>query len=341
MNCDIIIPVWNQHKLTMECIESIARATRYPHRLILVDNASDDETAGYLKSLVETLGAKVIRNEENLGFIKAVNQGLAASTAPFVCVMNNDTIAARGWLSEMVAVAESDNAIGIVNPSSNNLGQDTGGKGVDEYADGLKSFAGEYVELGSAVGFCMLIKRALIEKIGHLDEAYGDGNFDDTDYSRRAQKAGYTYVRAKAAYVYHHMNTSFLKVKSYEDSFRKNRLVYESKWGRIERVLYILTKKDDDLSGRIEGEAFEKARGGNWVWFFLPKGLGLVRIKEHSNVKAVGLPDKLFGWNCIYRILKKKKRFHSIYSDDTEILRAIDRLKIFHGAKTQLIGAKR
>jgi GT2 family glycosyltransferase len=332
MSCDIIIPVWNEYKLTRECVESIERATRYPHRLILIDNASADETAGYLRSLAVTLGARVIRNEENIGFIKAVNQGLAASRAPYVCVMNNDTIAARGWLSEMAAVAGSDSAIG------NNLGQGTGGKGVDECADGLKSFAGEYVELGSAVGFCMLIKRPLIEKIGYLDEAYGDGNFDDTDYSRRAQKAGYTYVRAKGAYVYHHMNTSFLRVKSREGSFRKNRLVYESRWGRIERVLYILTKRDDRLSGRIGGEALEKARGGNWVWFFLPRGLAMPRMREHSNVKAIGLPDKLFGWNCLYRILKKKKRFHSIYSDDPGILRNIDRLRILHGAKTQLIG---
>ena len=52
MKCDIIIPIWNQLDYTMDCILSIVKNTKYPYRLILVDNASDIETKNYLKSLV-------------------------------------------------------------------------------------------------------------------------------------------------------------------------------------------------------------------------------------------------------------------------------------------------
>ena len=100
MKCDIIIPVWNQPEATRECIESIVRGTNYPYRLILVDNGSGPETRSYLEELRKRPApeVKLIRNEENLGYIKAVNQGLKASDAPYVCLMNNDTIPGAGWL---------------------------------------------------------------------------------------------------------------------------------------------------------------------------------------------------------------------------------------------------
>ena len=53
IKCDIIIPVWNERELTIKCIESIKRNTLLPYRIILIDNASDTETASYLKELSE------------------------------------------------------------------------------------------------------------------------------------------------------------------------------------------------------------------------------------------------------------------------------------------------
>lgn len=98
MKCDIIIPVWNHKDITKDCIDSIIRNTVYPYSLILIDNASDADTKTYLESLKNngSIDVKLIRNEENLGFVKAVNQGLKASGAPYVCIMNNDTIATPG-----------------------------------------------------------------------------------------------------------------------------------------------------------------------------------------------------------------------------------------------------
>ena len=108
MKCDIIVPVWNEPERTASCVEHIFENTRYPYRLILIDNASEPETRNYLEGLKKSRKAEVIiiRNNENLGFVKAVNQGLKLSEGPYVCILNNDTLPGAGWLAELVEFAE-------------------------------------------------------------------------------------------------------------------------------------------------------------------------------------------------------------------------------------------
>ncbi|MFH1753516.1 MAG: glycosyltransferase family 2 protein [Candidatus Omnitrophota bacterium] len=338
MNCDIIMPVWNSLKVTKECIESIRSNTSYPYRLIVIDNASDSPVREYLDTLNAEDEISLIRNKTNRGFVKAVNQGLRASEAPFVCIMNNDTLATNGWLTEMVEVARLRSDIGIVNPSSNNLGQDKGHETLDACGARLKRFKGQYVEMGACVGFCMLIKREVLEAAGDFDEVYEMGNFEETDFCRKAERQGYICVRAKGAYVYHHINASFVKVKNYETSFKKNQEIFYKRWGRTKRDLYILTKRDDRLSGWVAEEAMKKARGGNWVWFFFKDTDDLPNMREHSNIKLVRVPRAFFDWNCVVRILKKKKRFDSIYSDDPALVNRIKRYGGIHKAETALMG---
>ena len=165
MICDIVIAVWNNLKLTRDCIDSIIRNTDVDYRLIIIDNASNDETKDYLEKLKGKEGVRVllIRNENNLGFTKAVNQGMRISEAAYICLINNDTIVTRGWLSEMIRVAQSSPSIGLVSPSSNTLGQGPGkGESVEAYAERLKKEAIAFTELGSAHGFCMMIKKRRI-----------------------------------------------------------------------------------------------------------------------------------------------------------------------------------
>ena len=244
MRCDIVIPVWNQLSLTRDCIDSISKNTSdVDYRIIVVDNASGDETKHYLEALKSAIGRRfvLIRNENNLGFIKAANQGMRLSDAPYVCLLNNDAITTPGWLGEMMNVAGSSPAIGLLNPSSNTMGQKPGkGSSIEEYAMSIKNGPGAWEEIGSAIGFCMLIKRELIEKIGVFDEIYGMGNFEDTDYSRRAIKEGYLCVRSTSSYVYHREGTSFGRDKVFDENFERNRQIYEFRWGKRKWIAYVL-----------------------------------------------------------------------------------------------------
>src|SRR3990167_2057048 len=95
---DIIIPIFNRMGLTKACLNSIWDKSKTPYNLILIDNASDEET----KRLLEDFSAKggtssginvtVIPNDYNVGWVQAVNQGMKLSKSPYICIMNNDTI---------------------------------------------------------------------------------------------------------------------------------------------------------------------------------------------------------------------------------------------------------
>ena len=211
--CDIIIPIWNQPEATASCIDGVIKNTRYPHRLILVDNGSGEETRGYLDSLKAKGNAEmdIVRNERNQGFIKAVNRGLRISEAHYACILNNDTEPADAWLSELVEFAEMHPDVGLLNPLCN--GHVERKLTINEYAKELSiSNKGKYMEMNQCQGFCMLVKKQLKDRIGYLDERFGLGGFDDTDYSRRAQAAGYRCVSVHSSYVYHREHASFDKM---------------------------------------------------------------------------------------------------------------------------------
>ena len=103
----IIIPVFNQHEMTKECLDAIRENTQN-YQIILVDNGSDppipidDFQNGYSTPYGDIFpGDIVIRNETNLGFPVAINQGIRASKGDVICVLNNDVIVTPGWTDRL------------------------------------------------------------------------------------------------------------------------------------------------------------------------------------------------------------------------------------------------
>ena len=333
MKCDIVMPVWNQLSLTRDCVDSITKNTDPIYRLIIIDNASGDDMKSYLKDLEAEIGERllVIRNDSNLGFIKAVNQGIKASVAPYICLLNNDTIVTKGWLEEMMRVMESAKDIGIINPSSNNLGQrPPAGESIEKFAEHLSQESGKSIELGSAVGFCMLVRRELFDKIGLFDEAYGMGNFEDSDFSRRAVQEGYRCVRSRGAYVYHRENSSFRKLDTFDEGFRRNREIYEFRWGKPKRIAYILDSYNSNTLRRLNQEAVRLARMGNWVWYF---SKDRIEIPQHSNIIYNEIGPKNFYFTALFRLLKKKKKFDQIFVSEEKFGSLLSHLSFIHKAK--------
>jgi len=333
MKCDIVIPVWNQLELTRDCIDSISKNTAdMDYRIIVVDNASNDETKRYLEGLNSVLGQRIllVRNENNLGFVKAANQGMRLSDAPYVCLLNNDAVTTNGWLGELIRVAESSSTIGIVNPSSNTMGQKPGkGVPIDEYAQSVKSGPREWEELGSAIGFCMLIKRELIKRIGVFDEIYGMGNFEDTDYCRRAIKEGYLCVRALSSYVYHREGTSFGRDEVFNENFERNRQIYEFRWGKRRWIAYVIPSFDEGMMRLLERDIMPEARKGLWIWCFSDKRVGLPR---HSNIIQV-IYAKHFYLKALWKLLTRKKHFSEIFVTNEGFANVLKRLSFIHKAK--------
>ena len=316
MKCDIIIPVWNQPEHTRECIDNLARNTGYPYRVIIIDNGSSAETRGYISGLkVDGIEIIKIRNDENMGFVKAVNQGMRRSDAPYVCVLNNDTVPAPGWLERMVDFAEMHKDAGLLNPVCDGHR----GVSIEEYAARLAANKGRYMEMNQCFGFCMLIKREVIDKIGYLDEAFGIGGFDDTDYSMRAHKAGYRSVCVHDAYVYHKEHVSFAAMGDRKRLVSPGEKAYFKKWPRHLRVgagVWLgRAAEDSDIESLLKALIY-MAREWCWVnlWVFGDKDINRKRLAEisdragmplHQNIKYNFLHDRLSMAQLLVRLIER------------------------------------
>jgi len=323
--CDIIIPVWNHAAETATCVNSLKRYTSYPYRIVIVDNASNMETRKYFDSLKEESAGKVviIRNLRNEGFIKAVNRGMRFSDAGYLCILNNDTEVKPGWLNEIIDIFRKNLDVGIVNPSSNTF--------CDVYSPAIKNFKGKYQELCGARAFAVVIKRKVVEKIGYLDEAFGMGYFDDVDYSKRAGKAGFKTVKARASFVYHTESASFSGIAEKNDIFLENEKKFIAKWGAQLRVAYILPSFDGEKGmDKISSAINRIAVLGHRAWIFTKQGNDMKpRLLDHEAIRFFYCPRILFGFFVFCKIWKrkKKKKLALILTNNGGIFRLFDFFK--------------
>ena len=193
----IVILTFNQMRYTKECIQSIDKCTpRNQHEIILVDNGSTDGSVQWLRKLVrQNRHYKLIENETNLGFAKGCNQGIQTASGEYVLLLNNDTVVTKDWLSGMLATLQSAPDIGIVGPMTDHIAgiqkvpgtENLNNAARDAYAIGFReAHRHRRVFTQRIIGFCMLFRRTLVEKIGALDEIFKIGNFEDDDFCLRA-----------------------------------------------------------------------------------------------------------------------------------------------------------
>lgn len=251
----IVIVTHNQLPYTQQCIDSLRMRTDEPFELILIDNGSTDGTPQYLNSLAD---AQVILNPDNRGFPAAVNQGIKAASGKNILLLNNDTLLTTGWLNRLLAHLHSAADIGIVGPVSNNISGPqqiaatyTDLSCLDGFAwDWGKKHDRQSHDEARLVGFCMLMKRELINQIGTMDERFGIGCFEDDDYCRRAKAAGYRTVIAVDSFVHHFGSRSFIgSGVDFAKIMQENNQKYRQKWQTSEKLLenYQAASKADEL----------------------------------------------------------------------------------------------
>ena len=317
--CDVVMLAWNKRETTQRCVESYLLHTKLPTRLILIDNARTDDTAAYFVSLKSTPLCEILTiiNNENLGFVRGMNQGIALSSAPYVCLANNDLLFTEGWLDEILAVFSKCPQIGLLNPNSNNLGAKIpDGLSLEVYAEQLREQnTGVFVEMPDCVGFCMCVPRKIVKEVGGLSEEFQPMFFEDTDYSRRVAKAGYLIGVARGAYVWHEEHASMKQLSDNGESiFMNSRSVFQKKWGRVSRVLYVTP------SGEVTRQELETcvglARKGYYVTLAAkrlsdpPQSLfGRYEMFEHY---GVFFEPYHFLAQIFWRVLFKKKKFQAV-----------------------------
>ncbi len=228
-NCDIIICVHNAPDDVTECIESVIRHTNLKHNnIVLIDDGSDRKTSEIVIGYAARLAAKYTRNEQAKGYTIAANQGLRLSTEEYVVLLNSDTIVTPGWLEKLINCAILNPKASIVGPLSNAaswqsipyLTDENGGWctntlpkdiSLETYSENISNNSSRlYPKTTLINGFCYLMTREVLNKIGLLDEeTFPTGYGEEDDFSIRAMNSGYVLYIADDCYVYHKKSQSF------------------------------------------------------------------------------------------------------------------------------------
>jgi GT2 family glycosyltransferase/glycosyltransferase involved in cell wall biosynthesis len=223
---DIIIPVYRGIDETRACIESVMATCNAniisPHEIVVVNDASPEtDIATYLVKLADEKKITLLVNPQNQGFVRSCNRALTLHADRDVVLLNSDTVVANDWLGRLRMCAYSAENIASVTPFSNNATLCSYPRPfVDnpiaptqtESLDALfaQANAGLSVEIPTAVGFCMFMRRDAIVAVGLFDEAaFGRGYGEENDWCCRAEKLGWVHKLAADVFVWHRGGVSF------------------------------------------------------------------------------------------------------------------------------------
>lgn len=210
----IIVLNWNGLSDTVECLESVYRLDYPNFEVVVVDNGSVDDPAPVVRAQFPR--ASLLMNRENLGYTGGNNVGIRHAMrngGDYIWLLNNDTTVDSTCLTRLVATAGGER-VALVSPTIYYYDSPTRkqfcGSCID-MADLSLSFPDRSVPSPAAFttgpnvclwGTALLIKAAVAEQIGVLDERYF-AYWEDTDYSLRTRQAGYVNRLAPSASVYH------------------------------------------------------------------------------------------------------------------------------------------
>jgi GT2 family glycosyltransferase len=245
----VIVLTYNNLPLTQACLKSLDDSD-YPNlELIVVDNHSTDGSPEWLRTWAAGRPhTRLVLNDTNTGFAAGNNIGLRVATGEYLVILNNDTFVTRGWIRTMLAHFKRSPKLGLLGPVTNNIGNEA--KIEIEYAtmeemakkaqDHTLAHPGRSIRLGTAAFFCVMMRRAVLEEVGELCEEYSRGFFEDDDYCRRVERAGWSIECADDVFVHHHLSASFdaLGATAKRELFERNKAIYESKWGTWEPHAY-------------------------------------------------------------------------------------------------------
>ena len=284
---DVIIPVYKGYEETLDCIHSVLNARDdTPMEIVVINDRSPDEKlSAELRKLAARGGFTLIENENNLGFVATVNKGMKLHSDHDVLLLNSDTIVPKGWLKTMQMAAYAEPNIGTVTPLSNRatifslprtcFDNDMPlGMTVEQ----MNALCAErnprvIVDVPTAVGFCMYIRRETLNEVGLFDETrWAKGYCEENDFCIRATGMGWRNIAACDVFVQHHGSVSFdtEKAPRVAENLEKLHAIYPDYPERIKRYI-----KADPIAaprGRIN-MALLKQLASSYI-LFITHGLG-------------------------------------------------------------------
>lgn len=238
----IIIPVFNNWNYTYTCLHSIHVNTQsVAYEIILIDDCSTDETKNvdqYVKNI------RIIRNNENKGFLLNCNNAALNARGKYLVMLNNDTIVQPEWLHALVETMEKYPDIGLTGAKiifANGSLQEAGGIIFKDghainYGRGDNPDLPQYnyfKNVDYCTGACICVRKEIWNRTGGFDEQYSPAYYEDTDLAFSIRKLGYRTVYQPRSLIVHFESISLDKdinegLKT--NLLEKNRLLFLGKW---------------------------------------------------------------------------------------------------------------
>ncbi len=346
--CDLVLLSWNHLEETQPCLASLFETVDVPARLLIVDNGSEPSVRKFLRSVRPSRmiqEVRLLQHETNEGFSRGMNRGLRESSAPYVCLLNNDLRFTAGWLREMLDIAERFPDAGLINPQSSTFGcRPAPGVTLAAHAAELfKRFQGRVSEIGMGIGFCLMVRREAFERVGGFSEEVNTIFFEDEDLSMRVQAAGYRCLVAEGAYVYHAEHQTVRAMPERETLFTANQRWCNDRWGRRLRIAWPhfepLPLGSEALHRWLE-TLVRWARRRTHVYAYgafpaLPSDavFGSVGLVAHSDVHLNRIPSTLPTLAAAGMVLRRRKKpFDIIVAPDDRWGCLMARLRWCHRA---------
>ena len=240
----VLIVTYNSEEFVRPCLDSLLRNTTYPNlEIIVVDNASTDETQASLRSYSEAhSNVRVYCLPDNRGFAGGNNDAARQASGEYLVFLNPDTIVTVGWLEYLLRHCRRDKTIGLLAAVTNFAGNEV--KINVDYenqeqmelfaARTARSHAGETFDVEAVPLYCVLMPTFVWDRTGELDEKFEIGMFEDDDLSLRVRAAGFRVAAAQDCFIHHFGQGSFSKLpnEDYQRVFDRNRELFEAKWNR-------------------------------------------------------------------------------------------------------------
>ena len=212
MKVSVITPNYNGVKFLKNYFDSLNKDSEYIGEVIIIDNGSDDSSLDYIQNNVFKFPVVVIKNDENLGFAPAVNQGISKAKHDYIFSLNNDTEIKEGSIRAMLDLIQEENVFSVqakmLQSQNRHLIDDAG----DEYnllgwtkKIGENQDSGNYsqvIEIFSSCAGAALYKKSIFDEIGPFDSSFF-AYMEDVDLAIRSRIYGYKNLLCPDAVVYH------------------------------------------------------------------------------------------------------------------------------------------
>jgi len=241
MTADIIILTWNNAEYTIKCIATIKAFTKYPYKIIWVDNGSEEPQKELVKAAFNRnhLSFKPVFLDKNYGFPRGMNEGIKASGSPYVVLMNNDVEVTEGWLTKLTGCLYRHPVLGAVGAVTDTIANEQNwlyvaqklGVKPSRFPERFINGLPDHCLMGRLYisYYCVAFRRRTIEKVGFLDEDFGIGLHEDTDYDNRLFHAGYKTGVATNCFVYHTHRASVREIPDFEKIITENLALAQKK----------------------------------------------------------------------------------------------------------------